>query len=328
MSIRISSSSASTQKLHSNIPSPEAQRLRRRRRLLVRNLQGWLFVSPWLLGLLMFFLGPMLASIYLSFTSYNIVQSPRFIGLRNYIEMVQDPLIWQALKITSIYAVISVPLSIFLGLVLAILLNQKVRGIAVWRTVYYLPSIISGVAVALLWEWLFNGRYGLVNYMLERLFGIEGPNWLADTRTAIWAFVVISIWQVGGSMLINLAALQGVPTSLYEAAEIDGAGAWRKFRNVTIPMISPVIFFNLIMGIIGALKSFDLFFIMTDGGPNNSTLTFMLYLYRQAFESLRMGYGSAMAWLLFAYLIILTAIVFKSSSKWVYYESTVENERN
>lgn len=306
-------------------PAQSAENLRnRRRRDLIRNFEGWLFASPWLIGLVAFFLGPMLASIYLSLTSYNIVQSARFIGLRNYTDMLKDPLIWQSLKITTIYAVASVPLSILLGLLLAILLNQKVRGIAFWRTVYYLPAIISGVAVALLWQWLFNGRYGLVNYMLDRVFGIEGPNWLADSRTAIWSFVIIAVWQVGASMLINLAALQGVPTSLYEAAEIDGAGNWRKFLNVTVPLISPVIFFNLIMGIISALKSFDLFFIMTEGGPNNSTLTFMLYLYRLSFESLRMGYGSAMAWLLFVYLIVLTAIVFRSSSKWVYYESTVK----
>ncbi len=308
------------------VPSAEAKRASYRRRMLTRTLEGWFFAAPWIIGLLTFFLGPMLYSIYLSLTSYNIVQSPRFIGLGNYVEMLRDPLIWKSLQVTTIYAIASVPLSLFLGLLLAILLNQKVRGIAFWRTAYYLPAVISGVAVALLWEWLFNGRYGLVNYGLDVLFGIEGPNWLADTRTAIWAFVVIAIWQVGGSMLINLAALQGVPTALYEAAEIDGATPWHKFFNVTIPMISPVIFFNLIMGIIGALKSFDLFFIMTAGGPNHSTTTFMLYLYRIAFESLRMGYGSAMAWLLFVYLIVLTAIVFRYSNRWVYYESTLEDK--
>jgi len=326
MKMRVSGTQAASPDLSYALSSREAKRYSRRRKVLARNLEGWFFASPWLIGLLTFFLGPMLYSIYLSLTSYNIVQTPRFIGLQNYAEMMRDPLIWNALKVTTLYAIASVPLSLFLGLMLAILLNQKVRGIAFWRTIYYLPAVISGVAVALLWEWLFNGRYGLVNYGLEVFFGIEGPNWLADTRTALWAFVVIAIWQVGGSMLINLAALQGVPTALYEAAEIDGANSWRKFLNVTIPMISPVIFFNLIMGIIGALKSFDLFFIMTGGGPNNATTTFMLYLYRQAFESLRMGYGSAMAWLLFVYLIILTAIVFRSSSRWVYYESTLEDK--
>ena len=326
MNVQVTRTPSTSPGISYEIPSAEAKRASRRRRMLARTLEGWFFASPWIIGLLTFFLGPMLYSIYLSLTSYNIVQSPRFIGLSNYAEMLRDPLIWKSLQVTTLYAIASVPLSLFLGLLLAILLNQKVRGIAFWRTAYYLPAGISGVAVALLWEWLFNGRYGLVNYLLDVLFGIEGPNWLADPRTAIWAFVVIAIWQVGGSMLINLAALQGVPTTLYEAAEIDGATAWHKFFNVTIPMISPVIFFNLIMGIIGALKSFDLFFIMTAGGPNHSTTTFMLYLYRIAFESLRMGYGSAMAWLLFVYLIILTAIVFRYSNKWVYYESTLEDK--
>jgi multiple sugar transport system permease protein len=326
MNLRVSGTPTAPADFSYTAPTAEEKRSSRRRRIMIRNLEGWFFAFPWLLGLVFFFLGPMLYSIYLSLTSYNIVQAPRFIGLGNYSEMMRDPMIWNALKVTTFYAIASVPLTLFLGLLLAILLNQKVRGIAFWRTAYYLPAVISGVAVALLWQWLFNGRYGLVNYGLEALFGIEGPNWLADTRTALWAFVIIAIWQVGGSMLINLAALQGVPTALYEASEIDGATAWHKFWNVTIPMISPVIFFNLIMGIIGALKSFDLFFIMTGGGPNNSTTTFMLYLYRMAFESLRMGYGSAMAWLLFVYLIILTAIVFRYSNRWVYYESTLEEK--
>lgn len=310
------------------ITPQEARRrlLLHRRRIIIQNLQGWLFALPWIIGLFVIFLGPMVASIILSFTTYNIVQPPVFIGLGNYREMANDPLILHSLKVTTTYAVISVPLNLFLGLAVAILLNQEVKGLGVWRTIYYLPSVISGVAVALLWEWLFNGRFGLVNYFLEIFFGIQGPNWLGDPRTALWAFVVVHVWTVGGSMLINLAALQGVPTALYEAAQIDGANAWRRFINITIPMISPVVFYNLIMGIIGALKSFDLFYNMTQGGPNNATLTFMLYLYRMAFQNLRMGYGSAMAWLLFVYLLILTAIVFRSSSRWVYYES-VKAER-
>ena len=293
-----------------------------RRRILQRNIEGWLFASPFVLGLLVIFIGPMVASIVLSFTTYNIVQPPVFIGLGNYREMVKDPLIWHSLRVTTLYAFVAVPLNLLLGLAVALLLNQQVAGLGVWRTIYYLPSVVSGVAVALLWEWLFNGRFGLVNYILELLFNIEGPNWLGDGRTALWAFVVVSIWTVGGSMLINLAALQGVPTALYEAAQIDGATAWRRFIHITIPMISPVIFYNLVMGLIGALKTFDLFYIMTNGGPDNATLTFMLYLYNMAFLRLRMGYGSAMAWLLFVYLLALTAVVFKSSSRWVHYEST------
>jgi multiple sugar transport system permease protein len=306
--------------------SLEAQQKGRRRRILIENLQGWLFAAPWLIGLVTFFLGPMLWSIYLSLTSYNVVAAPQFIGLGNYIELINDPLIGHSLRVTTVYALLSVPLTLVLGLGLAMLLNQHVRGIAIWRTIYYLPAVVSGVAVALLWEWLFNGRFGMVNYLLE-LVGISGPNWLADPNMALWAFVMVSVWTVGGSMLINLAALQGVPTQLYEAAAIDGANAWHRFRHITVPTISPVIFYNLIMGLIAALQSFTLFFIMTQGGPNNATLTFMLYLYKMAFQNLRMGYASAMAWLLFLYLALLTAIVFKSSSKWVYYESTRRDEQ-
>lgn len=302
--------------------SREAHRRRRLRRVVIENAQGWLFASPWVIGFLALFLFPMGWSIVLSLTSYNIINAPRFIGLGNYLEILGDPLILQSLKITTVFALLSVPLNLAVGLGLAILLNQKVRAIAFWRTIYYLPAVLSGVAVSLLWEWLLNGRFGLINYVLFLLFGINGPSWLDDSTTALWAFVIMSTWTVGGAMLINLAALQGVPTALYEAASIDGANAWHRFRHIAVPTISPVIFFNLIIGIIAALQSFTLFFIMTDGGPNNSTLTYMLYLYNQAFQSTRMGYGSAMAWVLFVYLALLTLLVFKSSGKWVYYEST------
>jgi multiple sugar transport system permease protein len=303
--------------------SPTAASWRRRpsRRVLVENLHGYIFATPFLIGLFGLFLGPMLWSVYLSLTAYNIAQPPRFIGLENYAELLGDPLIIKSLQITTVYALMSVPLTLALGLGVALLLNQKVKGLGVWRTIYYLPSVISGVAVALLWEWLFNGRFGLVNYVLQVLFGIEGPNWLGDQRTVLYAFVMVHVWTVGGSMLINLSALQGVPTALYEAASIDGANAWHRFRHITIPSISPVIFYNLVMGIIAALQSFTLFFILTQGGPNNATLTYMLYLYRVAFQQTRMGYGSAMAWALFAYLAILTLLVFRLSGKWVHYEA-------
>lgn len=305
-------------------PRPVATQSRGlRRRVLIENLQGWLFASPWLVGLVVFFVVPMAWSIGLSFTSYNIVRPARFIGLGNYLEMLGDPLILHSLEVTTLYAIISVPLNLGLGLAIALLLNQKVKLIAVWRTIFYLPSVVSGVAVALLWEWLLNGRFGLINYGLYALFGITGPDWLEDSRFTLVAFILMSAWTIGAAMLINLAALQGVPTALYEAASIDGANAWHRFRFITVPTISSVIFFNLIIGIIGALQSFTLFFVMTDGGPNNSTLTFMLYLYNIAFQNLRMGYGSAMAWLLFVYLGVLTAIVFKTSSKWVHYEAPI-----
>jgi multiple sugar transport system permease protein len=303
-----------------SVAAPTARR-RVSRRVLVENLQGWLFAGPWVLGLVFLFIGPMLWSIYLSLSTYSMTGSPRFVGLTNYIELVGDPRIWQSLKVTTVFALMSVPLNLVVGLALAVLLNQKVRGVAIWRTIYYLPAVVSGVGVALLWQWLLNGRFGLLNYALAELFGITGPNWLADQSTALYAFVIISLWTVGGSMLVNLSALQGVPTQLYEAAAIDGANAWQRVRHITVPSISPVIFYNLIMGLIAALQSFTFFFILTKGGPNDTTLTYMLYLYSQAFESTRMGYGSAMAWVLFIYLGVLTMIIFKWSSRWVHYEA-------
>ncbi len=286
------------------------------------NVEGILFASPFIVGLLVLFLGPMLASIFISLSSYQVVRGANWIGLANYAEMVQDPLILHSLRITALWAIGSVPLNLALGLLVAVLLNQKVKGLAFWRTLYYLPSIISGVAIALLWSWMFEPRYGIVNYLLRLFFDVEGPNWLAEPRSVLPAIILMSLWSVGGSMLINLAGLQGVPTDLYEAADVDGAGAWRKFWNITIPMISPIILFNLIMGIIGAMQSFSHFYIMTRGGPNNATLTFMLYLYRQAFDFGRLGYGSALAWLLFIILTIVTGLVFRSSSAWVHYESS------
>jgi multiple sugar transport system permease protein len=292
------------------------------RRALRANLEGILFALPFIIGLVGLFLGPMIASIYMSFTSYHVVRGANWIGLANYAEMVQDPLVLHSLRVTALWSLGSVPLNLILGLFVAVLLNQKVKGLAVWRTIYYVPSIISGVAIALLWLWMFEPRYGIVNYLLNLLFDIEGPNWLAEPRSALPAIVLMSLWSVGGSMLINLAGLQGVPTDLYEAADVDGAGPWRKFLSITIPMISPVLLFNLIMGIIGAMQSFSHFYIMTRGGPNNATLTFMLYLYRQAFDFGRLGYGSALAWLLFIILTIVTGLVFRWSSAWVHYESS------
>jgi len=304
------------------VSSQVARRRGLSRRVIIENLQGWLFAAPFVFGLLTFFLIPMLVSLGLSLTSYNILQPPRFIGLGNYADMIHDPMIWHSLRVTTRFALISVPLNLSVGLAIAILLNQRVRGLTFFRTAFYLPTVVAGVAVAMMWEFMLSPRFGLVNYLLELLPWIElGPNWLGDPRFALWTFVTLSVWTIGWSMLINLSALQGVPTALYEAALVDGANSWQRFWYITIPAISPVIFFNLIIGIVNALQSFDLFFILTGGGPNNSTLTFMLYLYKTAFEYQRMGYASAMAWLLFAYLIVLTLIVFRSSSAWVYYEA-------
>ncbi|MBV7333491.1 sugar ABC transporter permease [Chloroflexi bacterium TSY] len=303
------------------LTSPQKRRWSINKKALRADIEGLLFAAPFIVGLVVLFLGPMIASIFLSFTSYHVVRGASWLGLKNYTEMVQDPLVLHSLRITALWALGSVPLNLLLGLGVAMLLNTKVKGLALWRTLYYVPSVISGVAIALLWVWMFEPRYGIINYLLRILFDIEGPNWLAEPRSALPSFILMSLWSVGGSMLINLAGLQSVPTDLYEAAEVDGAGAWRKFISVTIPMISPVILFNLIMGIIAATQSFTYFYIMTKGGPNNATLTFMLYLYRQAFDYGRLGYGSALAWLLFLVLGGVTLLVFRWSNSWVHYES-------
>ena len=286
----------------------------------LEELHGWLFVSPWLFGFLAFILGPMLVSVYLAFTNWDILTPAQMVGIDNFVKLTtDDPLVGQALKVTSIYALISIPLQVVLGLILALLLNEKIRAMSFVRTVFYLPSVVSGVAVALLWRWIFSPDFGLLNAGLY-LIGIQGPAWLVDSRTALAALILMSLWGVGGGMIIFLAGLQGVPTTLYEAAEVDGANSWVRFWNITLPMISPVILFQTIIGIIGALQVFTEAFVMTDGGPKNATLFFMLYLYRNAFEFLKMGYASALAWVLFVYILALTLLVLRFSAAWVYYE--------
>lgn len=283
-------------------------------------IDAYIFISPTVIGLLVFLLGPIVASAFLSFTEYNILNDPKWIGMRNYTKLFQDGLFWQALRVSVIYAVVSVPLGLILSLFAAILLNQKFRGVTALRAIYYMPSIISGVAVAMLWRWLFNSQFGMINILLGYV-GIQGPMWLTDERWALPAVIIASLWGLGGAMLIFLAGLQGIPGELYEAAEIDGATQVSQFRHITLPMISHVTFFNLVLGIIGALQLFTDAYVMTGGGPNNATLFLSLYLYRNAFLYLNMGYASAMAWVIFAIVLVLTLVVFKSSPLWVYYEN-------
>jgi len=290
-----------------------------RRRNFHKNLEGWLFASPWILGFVIWTLGPMIASLVLSFTEWDLMTPARWIGLKNIQTMMNDKLVWQALKVTSAYALTSVPLHIVFGLFLAILLNNNIRGLRFYRTAFYLPSVLSGVAVALLWRWLFSPEFGLINITLSA-FGVSGPSWLGDEAWALPSLVLMSLWGVGAGAIIYLAGLQGIPTDLYEAAEVDGASGWARLWNITLPMMTPVLFFQLIVGIISALQIFTQAFIMTSGGPNNATLFLVLYLYRNAFEYFRMGYASAIAWVLFIYIFLLTLLVFRSSSIWVYYE--------
>ncbi len=289
------------------------------RRALQRNLEGWLFASPWIIGFFLWTLGPMLASLVIAFTKWDLITAPTYIGLDNFRTLANDSLTWQSLKVTLVYAVTSVPLHIVFGMVLALMLNTHIRGQRFYRTAFYLPSVLSGVAVALLWRWLFSTEFGLFNVLLSYA-GITGPSWLGDPKWALPSLVLMSLWGVGAGTIIYLAGLQGIPTDLYEAAEVDGANGWRQFWSITVPMMTPVLFFQLVTGIIFALQVFTQAFIMTSGGPNNATLFYLLYLYRNAFEYFRMGYASALAWVLFVFILVLTLILYRSSGYWVYYE--------
>lgn len=291
----------------------------------------YIFILPWLFGFIVFQGGPVLASFYLSLTKYNVGKPPEFLGLTNYTNLFGDSIFYKSLEVSAYYTFLSVPLGIVAALALAVLLNQKVPMLGVFRTLYYLPSLIaSSVAVALLFRWLLNPSFGIVNYVIAQLvgpsgiipLGIKGPGWFFDPSWVIPSFVIMSLWGIGGSMVIYLAGLQGVPTSLYEAATIDGAGAWAKFRNVTLPMISPVILFTFITGIIGSFQVFTPAYIISEGtgGPAYSSMFYVLYLYLNAFRSFRFGFASAQAWILFLVILVLTVLMFWASRRAVHYE--------
>jgi ABC-type sugar transport system permease subunit/ABC-type glycerol-3-phosphate transport system substrate-binding protein len=297
---------------------------------------GWLCVSPWVIGFLCLTLGPMVMSLLLSLTRWSAMTpagNAEFVGLANYKEMLggavnsysHDGDFFPSLRVTFYYAALAIPLTQIAALGVALLMNTKVRGINIFRTIYYLPTLVGGVTMAAIWLWLFNKDYGLINHLLAplgRLLHFTPPDWVGEDagKWGVPAFTIMALWTVGGGMLTYLAALKNVPTSLYEAAHIDGAGKVRQFFNVTIPMISPLIFFNLIMAIIASFQIFTQVYVMTDGGPGNATLVYVLYLYRQAFEYHNMGYASAMAWVLFLLVLLLTGIVIRTSRRWVYYE--------
>lgn len=296
---------------------------RRTRSRAVRNeaITGFLFISPWIVGFLIFTLGPMLASAYYSLTSWDLIGTPQFVGLRNYQRLWLDPLFWQALKVTSLYALGRVPLGIIFGLAVALLLNQNVRFIGLWRTLYYLPVVLPPVAVSLLWTWIYNPEYGVLNWTLSGV-GIEGPNWLSSSTWVVPALVAMAVWSVTGRyMIIYLSGLRGISQELYDAAAIDGANGTMQFWKITLPLMTPVLFFNLVMGMIDSFKVFTQAYVMTQGGPRNSSLFYVYYLYQQAFQRFNMGYASALAWAFFLIILVLTLVVFRSSSLWVYYES-------
>lgn len=281
----------------------------------------YLFISPWIIGFVIFTAGPILASLFFSFTFYDVVTAPRWVGIGNYTGLLSDELFWQSLKVTVLYAAGSVSLGIAASLFIAILLNRNIRGVSLFRTIFYLPSVISGVAVSLLFMWILNSDFGVVNFVLWKLFHIQGPAWLMSRTWVIPAIVFMSPWGIGGSIVLYLARLQGIPTELYEAAEIDGANYWRRLRAITLPLMTPVIFFTMLTGVIGSFQVFTQAYVMTNGGPNNASLFYILYLYRNAFRYWRMGYASAQAWIMFLILLVLTVILLRTSSRWVYYEA-------
>jgi len=283
---------------------------------------GYLYILPWIIGFLAFTLGPMITSLVLSFYNYSVIGTPRWAGLDNYTRALsgKDPLFWHSWGRTWIYAILFVPLGLGISLALASMLNQKLKGTTIFRTLFFLPTLVPVVASALLWRWLLQPDVGLVNYALWTIH-IVGPKWFSDVNLALPALVMISLWaSVGGSrMIIFLAGLQGVPDELYDAAKVDGANWWHRFRNVTLPMITPTIFFNMILGVIGALQVFSISFVATEGGPAYSTWFYMLQLYDSAFRNFLMGYASALAWLFFIVVLVLTSVQFKLSGGWVYY---------
>ena len=287
------------------------------------TLDCYLFILLWIIGFLVFWLGPVITSLILSFSKWDILSPLKWIGLENYKFMLfKDPRFWKAVWNTVYYTAFFVPLNIVGGVFIALLMNQKIMGIKGFRTIYFMPSlIITSVAAAFLWMWVFSPRFGILNFFLS-ILGIHGPAWLVNEKWIKPAFVIMGLWGVGGSMIIYLGALQSIPTQLYESAEVEGANLLQKFFHITLPMLTPVIFFNLIIGIIGSFQIFTQSYIMTEeggGGPNNSALFYVLYLYHNAFRYWKMGYASALAWMLFIIILFFTLIQFKIASKWVYY---------
>jgi len=290
--------------------------MRRRQALL-----GFLFVSPWVIGFLIFGLYPLAISFYYSLCKYDVLRIPQYIGLRNFEQLLfEDNYFWLSIWNTGFYTILRVPLSIIGSLLLAVLVNNAVKGVKIFRTIYFIPSIVTGVVLSVLWLWMLNPQYGLINSFLSYL-GIQGPLWLLDPAWSKESMVLMSLWSIGGGrMLVFLAALQGIPRHLYEVVEIDGGGWWAKFKNITVPMLSPVIFLWTILEVIFSLQVFVEAYVMTKGGPLNSTLFYNLYLYNRAFEDFDMGYASALAWLLLVITLVITLIQFKLSKKWVHYE--------
>jgi multiple sugar transport system permease protein len=298
----------------------------------------WIFILPWIIGFIFFRGGPIIASLFLSFTEYNVASSPEWVALDNFTRLASDPIFLKSLQVSVYYTFLSVPLGIVVSLLMAMMLNQKrMPFLGIFRTLYYIPALVAGsVAVAFLFQWILNPSFGILNYLIGVLVGPEGviplgiqaPRWFFDPKWVVPSFVLMSLWGFGASMLLYLAGLQGVPTTLYEAATIDGANAWHRFRNVTLPMISPVILFTFITGMIGSFQVFTPAYIVSggQGGPAYASMFYVLYLYLNAFRRYRFGYASAQAWLLFLVILVLTILFLRASRRAVYYESAGDEE--
>lgn len=298
---------------------------RRRRRSTRSSWQFYLFISPWLIGFVVFTAIPMGASLYLSFTDWDALQAPNFVGFANYVKLLtDDPLFWKAFGNTVYFAVVSVPLTLLLALFLANLLARVGRGARFFRTVIYIPVLVPLVAAAMIFRWLLAPDTGPINGFIG-MFGIQGPAWLQSEAWVIPAVILLSLWQVGGGTILLIAAMQGVPTELYEAATIDGASRTRQFWSISVPLVTPVIFFNLVTGLIAAFQVFSQVYVLTDGksGPNNASLMMVPYLFDNAFQYFHMGYASALAWVLLVIIMLLSLVVLRSGRRWVHYETDV-----
>jgi multiple sugar transport system permease protein len=285
------------------------------------SLFGMIFALPWILGLILFNVYPLFMSAYYSFTSYSILEKGSWVGLQNYQTLFKDEVFWISIYNTLYFTFIYVPLSIVFGVSLALLLNMKIRGQGFYRTLFFIPSLVPPVATTIIWIWLLNPQYGLVNYWLGEI-GISGPAWIGSEEWSKPSLILMSLWGTGQAVVIYLAGLQDIPQDYYDASHVDGANTWQRIRHITLPLLTPVIFFNLIMGTIGALQNFVLPFTLTNGQgtPANSMMFYVMYLYTNGFSYLKMGYASAMAWILFLLVVVLTAVIFLSQKRWVHYQ--------
>jgi multiple sugar transport system permease protein len=293
---------------------------------LVNKKVPYLFILPWIIGFVVFTLGPLVFSLIMSLFDWPVTSNPTFVGFGNYIKMfTDDPQFYKSIMITFKFALVFVPLNLIIALFLALLITQSVKGIKIFRTIFYLPTVVSGVAISIIWGWIFNSEYGILNYLLS-FIGIEGPKWLIDPKWAIITIVIASAWGVGTMMLIFYTDIKSIPRDIYEAAAIDGAGPLRQFFYITIPSITPTILFNVITSVIGALQQLTLVLLLTGGGPLKSTYFYGLFVYNNAFKHHKLGYASANAWFMFIVILLLTLLIFKSSSAWVFYENEVKKE--